>query len=182
MALEHTRARHRLPCTRDIEELLDELDTGVPSSHTRDCPHCTTALRGIQALHDATRTLLADPEEPPVGLLDRIMTAVRAEARRGEVVALPTELGNAEISTRAVASLLRFAADAVPGVRARHCGIVSTDRVGTVRVEMSVSLRYGSAMEALVAEVRTRVMAVMSANIGLRAGVVDIDVVDLWHR
>ncbi|WP_028935111.1 Asp23/Gls24 family envelope stress response protein [Pseudonocardia spinosispora] len=182
MALERTRGGHLLPCERYVEDVLDELDTGRLSPHTQDCPHCATALRGIEALHDATQTLLADPAEPPVGLLDQIMSAVRAEVRRGDALALPTTRRNAEISTRAVASLLRFAADTVPGVRARHCHIVPGDRADTVDIDMSLSVRYGNTVEVLVAEVRDRVTAAMSANIGLRVGDIDIDVVDLWDE
>ena len=182
MALEHTRSGHRLPCERYVEDVLDELDTGTLSPHTQNCPHCATALRGIEALHNATQRLLADPTEPPAALLDRIMTAVRAEVRRGDALALPTEHANAEISSRAVASLLRFAADTVPGVRARHCHIVPTDRPGAVGIEMSLSLRYGHPIDTLVAEVRERITTAISATIGLRAATIDIDIVDLWDE
>jgi uncharacterized alkaline shock family protein YloU len=182
MALERTRSGHQLPCGRYVEDVLDELDTGAISPHTPYCPHCTTALRGIEALNAATRELLRDPAEPPAGLLDRIMTAVRAEVRRGDSLALPTEHGAAEISTRAVASLLRFAADTVPGVLARQCRLIPTSQADTVRIEMSLSLRYGSAMGRLVTEVRDRVAAAMSANIGLRADTIDVEIVDLWDE
>ena len=179
MALEHTRSGHPLPCGRYVEDVLDELDTGPASPHTQDCPHCGTTLRGIQALNQATEALLADPTEAPVGLLDRIMTTVRAEVRRGEGLALPTEHGTAEISSRAVASLLRFAADTVPGVRARQCRLIPTGS-STVRVQMTLSLRYGGDIDTLVAEVRYRVATAIAATIGLRAEGIDLEVVDLW--
>lgn len=182
MALERTRSGHQLPCGRYVEDVLDELDTGAVSPHTRDCPHCATALRGIEALTEATRAMVDDPAEPPAGLLDRIMTAVRAEVRRGDSLALPTPHGAAWISTRAVASLLRYAADTVPGVRARHCRLVATDRPGSVRVEMSLSLRYGGALDELVEEVRARLASAMSGHIGLRADSIDLEIVDLWEE
>jgi uncharacterized alkaline shock family protein YloU len=182
MALERTRSGHLLPCGRHVEDVLDELDTRAISPHTRDCPHCTTARHGIEALNEATRALLDDPAEPPPGLLDRIMTAVRAEVRRGDGVALPTEHGPAEISTRAVASLLRYAADTVPGVRARRCRLIATERADTVRIEMSLSLRYGSAMDELVDQVRQRLATAMSGHIGLFTDTIDVEIVDLWDE
>jgi uncharacterized alkaline shock family protein YloU len=182
MALERTRSGHQLPCGRYVEDVLDELDAAAVGPHTRHCAHCATAMQGIEALNEATRALVDDPAEPPPGLLDRIMTAVRAEVRRGDGLALPVQHGPAEISTRAVASLLRYAADTVPGVRARHCRLVATDRADTVRIEMSLSVRYGSAIDEVVDEVRARLAAAMSGHIGLRSDTIDIEIVDLWDE
>jgi hypothetical protein len=182
MALEHTRSAHPLPCGRCVEDVLDELDTGAVSPHTRECPHCTTARHGIEALNDATAALLRDPAEPPPGLLDRIMTAVRAEIRRGDAVPLPSDHGPAEISTQALASLLRFVADTVPGVWARRCALIPTDRPDTFTIDMSLSLRYRSSVADVVDEVRTRLRTAMSGHIGLRTETVDLAVVDLWEE
>ncbi len=182
MALERTRTGHQLPCGRHVEDVLDELDAGALSWHTQDCPHCATALRGIEALNQATRELLDDPAEPPAGLFDRIMTAVRAEVRRGGSVPLPTAHGHADISTRAVASLLRYTADTVPGVRARHCALVATERPDTVGIEMSLSLRFGVTVDELVDEVRARLLVAMSGHIGLRTRTIDLHIVDLWDE
>lgn len=183
MALERTTPGHQLPCGRRVEDILGELDGGVLSGHTRGCPHCTTACRGIDALNEATRVLIDDPADPRPGLFDRIMNAVRVEVFHGESLALPTAHGHADISIRAVASLLRFVADTVPGARARHCRIeVDDDRPGSARIDMSLSVRYGTAIEPLLEQVRGQLVAAVSGQIGLRVHTIDLDVVDLWDE
>ena len=187
MALDRTAPVHELPCGRHVEDVLDEIDGGTLSGHTLSCAHCTTARHGIEALNDATRILLDDPAEPGTGLFDRIMNAVRVEIRAGEALTLPTGGDHADISIRAVASLLRFAADTVPGARARQCR-VEPDHAGpaagppAVRIDMSLTVRYGTALQPLLDQVRARLDAAMSGHIGLQARTINLDVVDLWDR
>lgn len=190
MALDRTAPAHDLPCGRHVEDVLDELDSGTLSGHTLSCAHCTTARHGIEALNEATRILLDDPAEPEPGLFDRVMNAVRVEIRHSESITLPTGRDHADISIRAVASLLRFAADNVPGVRARHCrldlvppdpdpGIVA---VPAVRIDMSLTVRYGTALEPVLEQVRAQLVAAMAGHIGLDARTINLDVVDLWDE
>lgn len=197
MALDRTAPAHDLPCGRHVEDVLDELDGGTLSGHTLTCAHCTTARHGIEALNQATRILLDDPAEPEPGLIDRIMNAVRVEIRHSESLTLPTGHGHADISVRAVASLLRFAADTVPGVRARHCHIeadpiehrhIEADHSGpetgppAVRIDMTLTVRYGIALEPLIEQVRGQLVAAMFGHIGLDARTINLEVVDLWDE
>lgn len=193
MALDRTAPAHELPCGRHVEDVLDELDHGTVSGHTRSCAHCTTARHGIEALNEATRILLDDPVEPEPGLVDRIMNAVRVEIRHSEGLTLPTGADHADISIRAVASLLRFAADTVPGARARHCRVeplpdpetdpgTGAGAVPAVRIDMTLTVRYGTPLEPLLEQVRAQLVAAMAGHIGLEARTVNLDVVDLWDE
>jgi hypothetical protein len=136
---------HLLPCGRLVENLFDDVEAGRTDEHTRACAHCTTARRGVENLATATHALVADPSEPPAGLVERIMQVVRLEFRRGESLPLPSVHGPADISEHAVAAVLRYATDSVPGVRARSCRITPhPDRPVVVRVQMSLLVRYGA--------------------------------------
>lgn len=111
------------------------------------------------------------------------MQAVRAEARRGDVLSLPgADLGPANISEAAVAAVLRFAADSVDGVWARSCHVtVEPGFAATVAVAMTLSLRYGSGpVERLLGEVRGRLAAALAGQVGLHAHRVDLQIVDVW--
>lgn len=194
MALDRTAPAHDLPCGRHVEDVLDELDNGALSGHTLSCAHCTTARHGIEALNEATRILLDDPAEPESGLFDRVMNAVRVEIRHSESITLPTGRDHADISIRAVASLLRFAADTVPGARARHCRLelippdpdsrsdLGVGAAPAVRIDMSLTVRYGTALEPLLEQVRAQLVAAMAGHIGLDARTINLDVVDLWDE
>lgn len=176
---------HPLPCGRLVEDVFDDLETGRVDDHALSCEHCATARRSLQNLAAATQALLEEePPEPPPALLDRIMQAVRADLRHGEVLPLPTALGSADVSEHAVAAVLRYAADTVAGVRARSCRITTdTDRPGTVHVFMSLSLRYRAGpAEHLLGEIRRRVAAALAGQVGLLAHTIDLAVVDLWPQ
>ena len=182
---------HPLPCGRFVEDVFDDLEVGRADEHSRGCPHCATARRSLTTLMEATRALVDDPAEPPPNLLDRIMQAVRAEGRRGAALPLvPTDdtgaaapdLGPVDISEQAVAAVVRYAADTVEGVRARSCRIVVDPAdPHALRIEMTVSLRYGTGpAQDLLDIVRARIGSALQGQVGVRAGAVDLHVVDLW--
>ena len=183
---------HPLPCGRLVEAVFDDLDAGRSDEHGRTCPHCATARRSLTTLLEATRALVDDPADPPPNMLDRIMQAVRAEARRGDALPLiPTDdtgaaampdLGPVDVSEQAVAAVVRYAADTVDGVRARSCH-VSADPAdpGALRIAMTVSLRYGAGpVEVLIDTVRARIGNALLGQVGVLAGSVDLQIVDLW--
>lgn len=176
---------HPLPCGRFVEDVFDDLEAGRTDDHGRSCPHCTTARRSLTTLVEATRALVDDPVEPPANLLDRIMQAVRAEARRGAALPLTSpvpDLGPIDISEQAVAAVVRYAADTVEGVRARSCRVVADPAdPRALRIEMTVSLRYGTGpAQDVLDTVRARIGSALRGQVGARAGAVDLDVVDLW--
>lgn len=188
---DHLIDGHPLPCGRLVEDVFDDMEAGRSDEHGRTCTHCATARRSLTTLMEATRALIDDPADPPPNLLDRIMQAVRAEARRGAALpVLPTDdagdpvvpdLGPVDISEQAVAAVVRYAADTVAGVRARSCR-VTTDPADprALRIELTLSLRYGAAVGDVVDTVRSRVSSALDGQVGLRAASVDLQIVDLW--
>lgn len=173
---------HALPCGRTVQDVWEDLEAGVVTAHEASCGHCATARRSLQQLAEATRLLLADPVEPPPGLVDRIMAAVRADMRRTEKLPLPSDLGPAEISEPAVAAVLRYTADGVPGVRARSCRVTLAGEPGVVRVRMTLALRFGTGPAGRVFEqVRARVGAAVTGQVGFTVSGIDLELVDVWE-
>ncbi|QNE16872.1 Asp23/Gls24 family envelope stress response protein [Kribbella qitaiheensis] len=169
---------HLLPCGRSVEDVWDDLEAGRVTDHALRCPHCTTARAGLDELTEATRLLIDDPIEPPVGFLDKIMTAVRADLSLGRSIPLTSQV---DVSTYALAAVLRYAVDGVDGVRAHECRIeVAPDNPGAVRVWMSVALRFGSGQVTALDQARHRVAAALPERIGLELETLDFEVVDVW--
>ncbi|MFI6869476.1 Asp23/Gls24 family envelope stress response protein [Nocardia sp. NPDC050406] len=182
---------YRLPCGRGMDEVwqrLDAVQAGNSNAHEARCADCRAARESLLALRAATQELIDEPDPPPPDLLGRIMSAVRAEMRRGQTLALPTEhAGAVEVSEQAVAVVLRYAADTVPGVRARRCRITSVgtgpDGEHIVRVSMAIAVRMrGGSLDGLVPLVRQRVAAALSTRAGLLLGQLDVTVVDVYQE
>ncbi len=182
MAVNSRTDGHPLLCGRLVEDLFDDLEAGRTDAHSAGCEHCATARRSLHQLAQATRLLVDDPAVPPPRLLERVMSAVRADLGRGAVLPLPAVLGPADVAERAVAVVLRYAADSVAGVWARSCRIdPEPDRPGAAWIRMTLSLRYGTGpAEPLLAEVRRRVSTALSGQVGLRAHTIDLELVDIW--
>ncbi|WP_326567174.1 Asp23/Gls24 family envelope stress response protein [Amycolatopsis rhabdoformis] len=168
-----------LPCGRDLDELWDRLDDGA-DEHQAGCPHCGTARASLLALREATAELVAEPDPVPPNLVGRIMSAVRAEARRGQMLDLPTpEPGRVEVSEAAVAVVLRYAADSVGDVRARRCRVRTVG--AEVEVELTLAVRLGNIAGAeTLARVRERVTAAAAARVGLTLAKLDLLVEDVY--
>lgn len=174
-------AEHLLPCGRSVEELWDDLEAGRATDHSLGCPHCITARASLDVLVEATRALIDDPAEPPAGFLEKIMTAVRVDLSLGQTIAVPSSTADIDISVSALAAVLRYVVDGVDGIRARQCRIeVTPDSPQSVRVRMSVALRFGSGQVAALDEARRRVAAALPERIGLELKTLDFEVVDVW--
>ncbi|MEU8895631.1 Asp23/Gls24 family envelope stress response protein [Nocardia sp. NPDC048505] len=188
MAVTRTDNDYLLPCERGLEEVWERLDDVEGDDHDVSCPHCAAARESLLTLRNATRELIEEPDPPPPDLFGRIMSAVRADVRRSRTVTVDTPLpGAIQVSEQAVATVLRFAADTVDGVRARGCRVHSseTDDDGeqTIAVEMTIAVRNGEqTIETLVSAVRERARAATNARIGVRLGRLDITVVDLYEE
>lgn len=169
-----------LPCGRDVEEVWEAID--LSDEHTRSCPHCAAVRESLLVLRAATEEMVREEIEPPFDLVSRVMSAVRADARRSDVVPLPGD-GLARISTRAVAAVLRYAADGVDGVRARACRVAeapeSTVSDPVIEVELSIAITAGLVTHQVYDEVRRRVLAAASARIGVRLARLDLVVADV---
>ena len=170
-----------LPCGRDVEQVWEHLDD-VDAEHERHCPHCTAARGSLWLLREATTQLVAEEITPPPGLTGRVMAAVRAEVRRRDLLPLPTtEPGAVRISDQVVAVVLRFAADTVPGVRARRCQVTRVEgSEHDVRVVLSLAVRYPEFTATALDEVRERVRAAADGRIGLRLTELELVLEDLY--
>jgi hypothetical protein len=187
MAVNHATDVYALPCERLLDDVAAAMQAGQPpDEHERNCPHCRMAREGLRALWEATRLLVDEPVEPPPGLTERIMSAVRAEVRRPSMVALPpTELGPVKVSEQAIAVVLRYAADTVDGVRARRCAIRRAGRdehgMAVLSVELSLALAYGTGpADQVLAAVRRRVAELAGARIGVRIAACDLVLEDVF--
>jgi hypothetical protein len=170
---------HPLQCGRSVEDVWAELEVGRIGEHTPGCPHCTTARASLEQLAEATRELVDDPVEPPPGLFDRILDAVRADLGASRAVPLPVP--GVDISTHALAAVLRYAVDTVPGLRAHRCRVEPiADDPEAVRVWMSVSMDYHAGRVDALDTVRARIRAALSDRIGLDLAGLDLELVDLW--
>ncbi|MGW5383251.1 Asp23/Gls24 family envelope stress response protein [Nocardia sp. NPDC003963] len=183
-----TEQDYRLPCGRELEQVwerLDAVEDGHADAHEAICPHCRTARESLLALRTATQELIAAPEPTPPDLTGRIMSAVRAEIRRGRTLDLPTpHPGTVEISEQAVAAVLRYAADSVSGVRARRCRIQEAESESggrLVDVEMSIAIRAdGPPVGELLPLVRARIAAALPDRIGVGLRRLDVHIADLY--
>ncbi|MGI5220739.1 Asp23/Gls24 family envelope stress response protein [Nocardia sp. CA-290969] len=188
---ETTERNHLLPCGRDLEQVwqrLDEEDTGHAGTHEASCPHCRAARESLLALRAATRELIDEPDDPPPDLLGRIMSAVRADARRGRMLDLPTpHTGEIQVSEQAVAAIVRYAADSVAGVRARNCRVrqapAESGGPGPLDVELTIAVRFGSAtLDEVLPLVRARVAAALPDHIGTTLRRLDVHVGDFYDE
>lgn len=184
----HIDNDYLLPCGRGLEQVWERLDAAELDGHEAGCPHCAGARESLLTLRNATRDLIDEPDPPPPDLFGRIMSAVRADVRRGRTLTVDTaNPGGIQVSEQAVAVVLRFAADTVDGVRARHCRVRSSepgaDGEQVIAVDLTIAVRAGvHSIDALVATVRERARAAATARIGVRLGRLDVTVVDLYEE
>ncbi|GAA0581991.1 Asp23/Gls24 family envelope stress response protein [Kribbella sandramycini] len=176
-----TTGLHPLPCGRTVEDVWDDLESDAPSNHLQTCPHCRTAQAGLEQLAAATSLLIDDPVDVPSGLLDRIMTAVRADLNLGHTIPLPTGSADVQVSMHALAAVLRYAVDGTIGVRARQCRIEPAGE-HAVRVWISVALQFGAGQVGALEEARERVALALRGQIGLELEALDFEVVDVWTQ
>lgn len=166
-----------LPCGRDVEDVWAHLDGG--DDHDRTCPHCQSTRQSLSVLRGLTKELAEEDTAPSRDLTGRIMAAVRAEIRRHELLGPPDGV---RVSAQAVAAVLRFAADGVPGVRARRCRV--TDAPGddrAIEVTLTIAVEFGLFALAALDEVRDRVATAAEAQVGVRLASLDLSVDDLYE-
>jgi hypothetical protein len=187
MAVSPMAQDHLLPCGRDVEtvwERLAEVEAGRLDEHELTCAECGQARAALIAVRDATTELINDESAPSPGLTGRIMSAVRADVRRRDLLPLPTsQPGPLWVSEQAVAAVLRFAADGVPGVRARRCRVTASaagDGAALLTVELSIAVSYRAFAANALDLVRARVTAAAEGRIGLHVHRMDLTVTDLY--
>lgn len=171
---------YSLPYGRDVEQVWETID--FSDEHSRTCPHCAAVRESLLVLRAATDEMVRQEIEPPSDLVSWVMSAVRADVRRTDVVPLPGD-GLARMSTRAIAALLRYAADSVDGVRARTCRVVeapeSTSDDPLIEVELHIAISAGLVTHETFSVVRQRILTAVSARIGVRLARLDLVVSDV---
>ncbi len=202
MAVNGTRPQHDvalLSCGRDAAKVWERAAAGRPSSHDRSCPHCQAVTDDQRLLATAVAALVDEAVEPPPSLTERVMGAVLAELRPAHYLPLPTRHGHARIDRITAAGVLRRAVSQMSALRVRSCQIHliepprSDDTSGddtsagsilgspTVRINISVTARFGADLLSATARVRQMILAAAEDLLGLPVATVDVEVVDIFE-
>lgn len=192
MALEDETPR--LGCGRRIDELWESIDQPL-NRHERSCAQCQQARDALYNLATVTEAMrgqeLTQPDlQPGARVKEAIMMVARAEVRRGRRIPLRhTHAGTINISEQALAGLVRFAADTLPGIRARRCSIELFDQGETAAnlvdaSDVHITLKVAMAAEKSIPEtmemLRERIIAVVQAQVTVDARQIDVIVEDLY--
>ncbi|MGW7486280.1 hypothetical protein [Streptomyces sp. NPDC054786] len=168
----------RLPCGRLVSHVWEQARAGSqqPDAHTADCTYCRQATEGLTALDATTRTLRAErPSARTVA--DRVVRAVRAEARLGRMLPLDDPAHELRIAETTVAKILRRAADRIPGVRAASCRLTPDDAGTTVTITMTLAVTLDQPLPSRAAQVRQAVADASAHEIGLAVSSIDLRIV-----
>ncbi|MGW2918883.1 hypothetical protein ACWDBF_13595 [Streptomyces angustmyceticus] len=168
----------RLPCGRLVSHVWEQARAGSdqPDAHTADCPYCRQATEGLTALDATTRSLRAErPSARTVA--DRVVRAVRAEARLGRMLPLDDPAHELRIAEATVAKILRRAADRIPGVRAASCRLTPDETGTTVTITMSLAATLDHPLPGRAAQVRRAVADASAREIGLAVSSIDLSIV-----
>ncbi|MFG2887927.1 hypothetical protein [Streptomyces sp. NPDC048248] len=166
----------RLPCGRMVSHVWERARTtdDQTDAHTTGCAFCRQAIEGLTALDHTTRTLRAErPSARTVA--DRVVRAVRAEARLGQMLPLDDPMQELRIAETTVAKVLRRAADRIPGVRAAGCRLTPDDAGAKVTITMTLAATLDQPLPIRAAEVRRAVAYASAHEIGLA-----VNSIDLW--
>ena len=183
----------RLGCGRSIDEIWATIDL-PPGAHESGCVQCQTARASLEQLAEATRALRLDDSNdaglrPRSGVKDAIMATARSEVRRGSRIPLHRSGdGIIAISEQAFTSVVRFAADTLPGVHARRChvefpaasGDESAADTAGLRVNLRIAVAAGTDIPDAAETLRLRIISMIAAHVGVSAGTIDILVEDLY--
>lgn len=189
----------RLPCGRDVDELVEQVAEGHGDrldSHQVQCPHCRAFLSEITTLWAPVVTMAGERVQPPAQLLAQVMTAVRELAAQVWHIVVPGERGVTRIAARVVGEIARAAAASVPGVRvvlgrssaAPRAAAASTQATRAHRVpgtavgiagqraviDLAVATSYGLRIPDVAAGIRRRVLHDLRDLAGIRDAEVNI--------
>ncbi|WP_405871550.1 MULTISPECIES: hypothetical protein [unclassified Streptomyces] len=168
----------RLPCGRLVSHVWEYARTGQADPHLAGCPFCRQAIEGLKALDRTTHALRAErPSARTVA--DRVVRAVRAEARLGRMLPLDDPERDLRIAETTVAKILRRAADRVPGVRAASCRLTPDEGGTGVTIAMNLAMTLDQPLPDRAAEVRRAVAYATRHELGLAVSSIDLDIVSV---
>ena len=182
-----------LACGRDAAKVWERAAAGRPSTHDRACPHCQAVADDQRLLATAVAALAEEAVEPPTSLTERVMGAVLAELRPAHYLPLPTRHGHARIDRVTAAGVLRHAVAQMLALRVRSCQIHLIEPSGsdatssgvlgspTVRINISVTARFGADLLSATARVRQMILAAAENLLGLPVTTVDVEVIDVFE-
>lgn len=181
-----------LPCGRELSQVWEQWEAGVPDPHADGCPHCAQALDALRQLEGiVTEARDTSPREQDTSALTgRVMDVVRLELRPGRTLPLGDEDEDAWIVEAAAARTVRAAAESLPGVRAGSCRIGPLDEAkapapagrlarGPVRIRVEVQVPLPWNLPEVADRVRGRVLEAVDEELGMRIAVVDVTISDL---
>jgi hypothetical protein len=171
----------RLPCGRLVSHVWDQARGNIVEDdpHTAGCPFCRQAVEGLTTLDAATRTLRA--QRPSArAIADRVISAVRAEARLGRLLPLDDAGEELRIAETPAAKVLRRAADRVPGVRAASCRLTPhDDHSARVTLAMTLAATLDQPLPWRAVQVRRAVAFAARQELGLAVSSIDLTIVSV---
>ncbi len=175
-----------------IEELSDYLDRDrTPADPSiDDSPECQIALRSLQRLHGAQRSLLASDVERETGRSDgwvrSILQNINLEAHSGRDIPIehPSPTARLVVTEGAVRGILRATGDETPNIIVGRCrldGDVSVPGTPiTIRVDAVVC--QGENIPAKAQALRRALYAALDQHTDLTIAAIDITIRDLYLR
>ena len=135
----------------------------------------------LDALDRATKALREQEQPSTQNLIVRVMDIVRDEVRLGPMLPLNDPTRSLQIAEHAAATVLRRAADAVPGVTAASCRLTRADRGTGVRVSMTLAAGLERSLPEMAELVRRSVVDAADRSLGLVVTAVDVRVIEVHH-
>ncbi|MFB7164921.1 Asp23/Gls24 family envelope stress response protein [Streptomyces sp. NPDC056242] len=172
-----------LTCGRTLSHAWEQArDTGPPADpHLADCPYCRDAVEGLAALDTATQALREQTKPSTQNLIARVMDSVRDEVRLGSMLPLNDPTRTLQIAEHTAATVLRRAADAIPGVTAASCRLTRADQGTGVSVSITLAAGMDHPLPETADLVRRSVVDAADHALGLGVTAVDVTVIDVRH-
>lgn len=172
-----------------IEELSDYLEAGCspPDPSIDASPGCRIALDSLRRLRALSpRLLAADTAAEPApdeGWVQGILAGISLDARAGRrtPIGAPVPAADLGVTEGAIRGIVRAAEHAVPGVLVGACRLHGDVTVpdAPVRIDVEVSVLFGTPIPELVDRLRAEVFARLARNTTLRVTGIDITVDDV---
>ncbi|MEU8825259.1 hypothetical protein [Streptomyces sp. NPDC048636] len=168
-----------LPCGRLISYVWEQARSSAgPDPHTAGCASCRQAVEGLTALDAAARPL-REVRPSARTVAERVMRAVRAEARLGRLLPLDGSGTELWIAETAAARVLRRAADRVAGVRAASCRLIPDEDNTAVAISMTLAMTLDRPLPGRATEVRRAVGRAAEDELGTAVSGIDLAVVSV---
>lgn len=166
-----------LPCGRLISRVWDQARAGGgPDSHTVGCASCRQAVEGLTAVDAAARPF-REVRLSARTVADRVMRAVRDEARLGRLLPLGGSATELWVAETTAAKALRRAADRVAGVRAASCRLIPDMDNTTVTITVTLAMTLDRPLPGRATEVRRAVGRAAEGDLGVAVSGIDLAIV-----